>query len=137
MDSSWTQFVLLFLGASVMLGGAAGWLALADRDYQYRYVETEERFPQHEGNLGYYESLSEEERAVVDRAMAGEAPRLESRANLPPEVIERDDEYLVFRGYAYYDWTNPRTLGPTGVSLLGLGMVVLAVRRDVRDRGIR
>jgi hypothetical protein len=135
MDSSWTQFVLLFLGVSVMLAGVAGWLVLADKDYQYRFVRSEERFPQHEGNLGYYDSLSPEERAVVDRAMAGEAPRLETRANLPPEVIRRDDEYLVFRGYSYYDWTNPRTFGPTGVGLLGLGMVVLAVRNDVRNRG--
>jgi hypothetical protein len=137
MDSSWTRFALLFLGVSVMLAGAAGWLALADKDYQYRYVGTEDRQPRHEGSLGYYDSLSDAERSVVDRAMAGEAPRLESRANLPPEVIERDGEYLVFRGYAYYDWTNPRTAGPTGVGLLGLGMVVLAVRSDVRSRGVR
>ena len=137
MDSSWKQFVLLFLGASVMLAGVASWFALADEDYQYRFVRSEERYPQHEGNLGYYDSLSPEERAVVDRAMAGETPRLESRANLPPNVIERDGEYLVFRGYSHYDWTNPRTLGPTGVGLLGLGMVVLAVRSDVRHRGVR
>lgn len=137
MDSSWKRFVLLFLGASIMLAGVGTWFALADEDYQYRFVRSEERYPQHEGNLGYYDSLSPEERAVVDRAMAGETPRLESRANLPPNVVERDGEYLVFRGYSHYDWTNPRTLGPTGVGLLGLGMVVLAVRSDVRHRGVR
>jgi len=137
MDSSWTQFVLLLLGVSVMFAGAGGWFALADRDYQYRYVGTEDRFPQHEGNLGYYDSLSPEERTVVDRAMNGETPRLESRSNLPAEVIKRDGEYLVFRGYAYYDWVNPRTFGPTGVGLLGLGMVVLAVRGDIENRGVR
>ena len=137
MDSSWKHFVLLFLGASVMLGGAAGWLALADKDYQYRYVGTEDRQPQHAGDLGYYDSLSEEERTVVERAMGGETPRLESRTNLPPEVIKRDGEYLVFRAYSHFDWANPRTFGPTGMGLVGLGMVVLAVRSDVRDRGVR
>ncbi|MFC6942268.1 hypothetical protein ACFQE8_20195 [Salinirubellus sp. GCM10025818] len=119
-----------------MLAGVAGWFALADRDYQYRYVETEDRYPRYEGDLGYYDSLSPGERAVVDRAMAGGTPRLESRANLPPDVIERDGDYLVFRGYSYFDWTNPRTFGPTGIGLLGFGMVVLAVRKDVRDRGV-
>jgi hypothetical protein len=136
MDSSWTQFALLFLGASVMLAGVTGWLALADQDYQYRYVGTEDRQPQHAGKLGYYDSLSEEERAVVDRAMAGETPRLESRTNLPAEVIKRDGEYLVFRAYSHFDWANPRTFGPTGVGLVGLGMVVLAVRSDVRTRRV-
>lgn len=136
MGSSWTQFVLLFLGVCVMFAGVAGWLALADKDYQYRYVGTEDRQPRHAGTLGYYDSLSEEERAVVDRAMGGETPRLESRSNLPPEVIERDGEYLVFRAYSHFDWANPRTFGPTGVGLLGLGMVVLAVRGDVRRRGV-
>jgi hypothetical protein len=136
MDSSWKHFVLLFLGASVMLAGVAGWLALADKDYQYRYVGTEDRQPQHAGNLGYYDSLSEEERAVVDRAMDGETPRLESRENLPPEVIKRDGEYLVFSGYSHYDWVNPRTFGPTGIGLVGLGMVVLAIRGDIRGRGV-
>ena len=136
MDSSWKQFALLFLGASVMLAGVAGWLALADKDYQYRFVRSEERFPQHEGELGYYDSLGPEERAVVDRAMAGETPRLESRANLPPNVINRDGEYLVFRGYSHYDWTNPRTFGSAGVGLLGLGMLLLAVRSDVRTRRV-
>lgn len=137
MDSSWRHFALLFLGASVMLAGVAGWFALADRDYQYRYVGTEDRFPQHEGDLGYYDSLPPEEREIVDRAMAGQTPRLESRTNLPPDVIERDGEYHVFRGYSHFDWLNPRTFGPTGVGLLGLGMVVLAVRSDVRNRGVR
>ena len=136
MDPSWKQFVLLFLGLSVMLAGVAGWLAFADRDYGYRFVETEDRYSQYDGTLGYYDSLTPEERAVVDRAMAGETPRLESRTNLPPEVINRDGEYLVFSGYAYYDWTNPRTVGPTLIGLLGLAMVVLAVRSDMRSRGL-
>lgn len=137
MDSSWKHFVLLFLGASIMLAGVGAWFALADKDYQYRFVRSEERQPQHEGPLGYYDSLSPEERAIVDRAMAGETPRVENGENLPPEVIKRDGTYLVFSGYSHYDWTDPRTLGPTGVGLLGLGMVVLAVRSDVRHRGVR
>jgi len=136
MGSSWTQFVLLFVGASVMLAGVAGWFALADKDYQYRFVRGEDRLPRHEGPIGHYDSLPDGERAVVDRAMAGATPRLESRANLPPDVIEPDGEYLVFRGYSHFDWTNPRTFGPTGIGLLGLGMVVLAVRNDVRARRV-
>ena len=83
-----------------------------------------------------YDSLDPEERELVDRAMAGETPRLESRSDLPPDVIERDGEYLVFRGYSHYDWANPRTFGPTAIGLLGLGMVVLAVRGDVRERRV-
>ena len=136
MGSSWKQFALLVLGASVMLAGVAGWFAMADKDYQYRFVRSEERQPTHAGSLGYYDSLDPQERQLVDRAMAGETPRLERRADLPPDVIERDGEYLVFRGYSYYDWVDPRTLGPTGVGLLGLGMLVLAVRGDVRERRV-
>lgn len=137
MDSSWKQFALLFLGASVMLAGVAGWLALADKDYQYRYVGTEERQPRYEGSLGYYDSLDPEKRRIVDRAMAGEMPRVEDREDLPPDVIKRDGTYLVFRGYSHFDWMDPRTFLPTVFGLLGLGMVVLAVRNDVRDRGVR
>lgn len=136
MSSSWKQFALLVLGVCVMFAGAGGWFALADKDYQYRYVTTEDRFPQHEGDLGYYDSLTSEERAVVDRAMSGEVPRLESRRNLPPDVIKRDGSFLVFRGYSHFDWTNPRTFGSMGVGLLGFAMIVLAVRGDVRRRGV-
>ena len=136
MGSSWKQFVLLFFGASIMLAGVAGWFALADQDYQYRFVRSEDRQPRHAGSLGYYDSLDPEERELVDRAMAGETPRLESRSDLPPDVIERDGEYLVFRGYSHYDWVDPRTFGPTVIGLLGLGMVVLAVRSDVRERRV-
>ena len=137
MDSSWKHFVLLFLGVSVMLAGVAGWFALADRDYQYRFVGIEERQPRYEGTLGYYDSLGPEKREIVDRALSGEMPRVEDEAALPPDVIKRDGKYLVFRGYSHFDWVNPRTFGPAGVGLLGLGMVVLAVRGDVRDRGVR
>ena len=136
MDSSWKRFVLLFLGASVMLAGVAGWFAVADKDYQYRFVGAEERQPNHEGTLGYYDSLGPEEREIVDRAMSGETPRVENREDLPPDVIKRNGTYLVFRGYSHFDWVNPRTFGPTGVGLLGFAMVVLAIRADVRARGV-
>lgn len=136
MDSSWNRFVLLFLGASVTLAGVAGWFAIADEDYQYRFVGTEERQPRYEGTLGYYDSLDPGERQIVDRAMSGATPRVENREDLPPDVIKRDGQYLVFRGYSHFDWTDPRTFGPTGVGLLGLGMVVLAIRADVRARGV-
>ena len=135
MASSFTNFVLLVLGVCVTFAGVGGWFALADKDYQYRYVTTEDRQPQHAGELDYYDSLSSAERAVVDRAMAGETPQIEDRANLPANVIKRDDSFLVFRGYSHFDWANPRTFGPVGVGLLGLGMIVSAVRRDIRDRG--
>lgn len=132
MATSTRDFALLFLGVCVLLAGVGLWFAIADQDYQYVYQETTDSQPRFSETLGYYDQLSASEQEMVDRALDGEAPRAETRGQTPPPVVKRGDEYLVFRRYSYFDWTDPRTGGSVLVAVLGLAGIVQAVRSDVR-----
>jgi hypothetical protein len=134
--ASTRTFIGFFIGVCVMFAGVGMWFAIADQDYQYIYEESTEEQPRYSGTLGYYSSLSEAEQSMVDRALAGEAPRAESRGTVPPEVVKKDGTYYVFRKYSYYDWLDPRTGGSLVVSLLGFLGVVAAARKDVAHRGV-
>lgn len=136
MSSSPLDFAALLLGVCVLLAGVGGWLAFADRDYQYAYQRSSDTYPQHAGHLGYYESLSPEQQQIVDRALAGEAPRTEEGTQMPPEVVKKDGTYHVFRRYSYFDWTNLRTGGTALVGLVGFALMAGAMYRDVNRRNV-
>lgn len=128
-------FAVFVVGITALLLGAGTWFATADRDYTWRYERVEDEFPRYAGEMGFYDSLSEEHREDFRRALAGEVIGYESREASPDrEVIERDGEFYVFTLRAHFDWTNPQTFGPALLALGGLAVVVLAARRDVHHR---
>lgn len=125
-------FALFFVGVCVLLAGTGAWVALADKDYTYEYDRVEDDLPDNEGQLQYYDSLSDEQRADFRAARDGSVQRYERREAAPREVILKDGRYYVFTLEAHFDWLDPRTGGPTLTALLGLGIVVFAARRDYR-----
>ncbi len=126
-------FVAFVVGITVMLSGAGAWFAAADKDYTWEYDRVESEFPQHAGEMGFYDSLSEEHKEDFRRALDGEVISYENRAASPDrEVIKKDGTFYVFTLQSNFDWTNPLTFGPALTSLAGLGIVVLTARRDAR-----
>lgn len=135
LDRSTLHFVMLFVGICVAFVGVGGWFALHDTDYGYSYDRASDTFPQHaDGTTEYYDQLEANQRAAVDRAMAGETLRYETEEDVPPAVVRKNETYHAFDKWAYFDWLNPVTLGPTLVGLLGVGITVEAARRDIRHR---
>ncbi|WP_254534519.1 hypothetical protein [Halomarina litorea] len=124
-------FALFVVGITVMLLGAGAWFATADKDYTWEYERVESEFPQHAGEMGFYDSLPEAHKEDFQRALDGEVIRYESRADSPKrEVIKKDGEFYVFTLQSNFDWLNPLTFGPALLSLGGLAVVVAMARRD-------
>lgn len=125
-------FVMLFVGACVMFAGITTWVAVADMDYRFAFVETQEDVSR-DTTVGYYELLSPEQKEMFHGAVdEGKAYTLEERAQVPREVIKYNGTYYVFDNYGYYDWLTLNTGGPALVVLGGLAIMIEAVRRDVK-----
>jgi hypothetical protein len=128
--SGWKTFALLTLGIVVAMAGAAGWLAIADDDFKFAIKDEADRPPRQLVSIEPYDSLSDRQQRIFDRAKAGETVRFEDRFPMP-RVVEQEGTYYVSQAPRYYDWTSPRTFGPALVFLIGGGMAIQAVRRDI------
>jgi hypothetical protein len=118
-----------------MLLGAGAWFATADKDYTWEYDRVEDEYPQHAGEMGYYDGLTAEQKQDFQRAVDGEVIGYESRSASPErEVIQKDGKYYVFTLEAHFDWMNPLTFGPALAAVGGLAIVVLTARRDNRAK---
>jgi len=132
LDRRSLYFAVFFFGVCVLFAGTGTWVAFADRDYTYEFDRVEDQLPEDEGQLQYYDSLTDEQRADFRAARDGNVLRYDTREAAPREVILKDGRYYVFTLEAHFDWLAPRTAGPTLTTLLGLGIVVFAARRDYR-----
>lgn len=136
IDRSWLHFGLLFLGVSMMFLGASSWVAYYDMNHHYSYSHVQDHAPEN-SKVGYYDQLSEEERAMFHDAVEnGTTYTFEKRNQPPEEVIYYEGQYYVFDKYGTFDWLNPGTSVPVIVGLLGIGLMIDAGRRDVRNRGV-
>lgn len=129
-----TNFALLFVGVIVIFAGATVWIATLDHDHKYFYETAHDEWPRYaEGDLAYYEDLSDEDRRIVDGARNGTAYRFEERAPVPPEVIKKDGTYYEFEHNRIIDWGKPATAGSTLLSATGAAIALFAIRRDIHE----
>ncbi|WP_255149765.1 hypothetical protein [Halorarius halobius] len=131
-DRSSLYFAMVFVGACVMFAGAGGFLALHDQDWKYSYDCAEDAFPQNEGNVVYYDTLSPEERQSVDSALDGETLYFETEEPVPPTVVKKNGTFHVFDRFTVFDYYSEGTYGPIAVALVGMTLIVDGARRDVR-----
>jgi hypothetical protein len=138
VSRSTLYFVVLFVGACIMMASAATWFVFADKDYSFQYSHASDDPPPSEygGKVGYYNQLSPEQREMFHEAVEeGKTFRVEDKSKIPQaEAIYRDstDKYYYFDRYAYYDWLDPMTGGLALSGLFGLGLMIDAARRDFR-----
>jgi hypothetical protein len=123
-------FALLSIGIVVAMAGTASWLAVADDDFKFAIKTTDDQPPRKLVSIEPYDSLSDRQQRIFDRAKAGETVRFEARFPMP-RVVEQNGTYYVSKAPRYYDWTDPRTFGPALLFLIGGGIAVQAVRMDI------
>lgn len=130
-SASFRHFLLLYLGALVMLAGVLGFFAMHDQDWKYSFDRQQDHAPQHAGSVHAYEALPAEKQAVVDDAIRGEVFQFETAEPVPPAVVKQGDTYFVFSRFTVFDWFNPGTSAPILTGLGGFGLMVEAARRDL------
>lgn len=127
---SWRQVLALVVFGTVMLAGAATFVATVDHDYHYSLDERLEERP--DSYPTPYEDLPPGQQATVDAAIAGESFTFQTAAPVPPTLVERDGGYYRFETGRSFDWTDPATAVPVAVTLFGLAGVVSLVYRDMQ-----
>lgn len=131
LSTSSARFLLLYLGAIVMLASVLGFFAMHDQDWKYSLDRQQDHAPQHSGSVHAYEALPEEQRAVVDRAIGGEVVQFDTEEPVPPSVVKYGDTYFVFERFTVFDWFYHGTFGPLLTGLGGFGLMVEVARRDL------
>lgn len=129
--AKWWHTALMMVGVALAMAGVALFIPMADYDYKFAIKTVEDSPPNRVVDVRPYDGLSGEEQEVFDRAREGETVRFEDR-NPMPQVVRYEGRYYVAEAPRYIDWTDPRTLGPTGLFLAGGVVAVHAVRLDVR-----
>lgn len=130
ISASFRHFLLLYLGALVMLASVLGFFAMHDQDWKYSLDRQQDHAPQHAGSVHAYEALPAEQQAVVDAAIRGEVFQFETAEPVPPSVVRYGDTYFVFKRFTVFDWFHDGTFGPILTGLGGFGLMVEAARRD-------
>lgn len=128
---SFRHFLLLYVGAIVMLAGVLGFFAMHDQDWKYSFDEQRDWAPRHAGSVAAYEALPEKDQTIVDGAIGGKVYTFETREPVPPAVVKYDDTYFIFKQFTVFDWAKPGTFGPVLTGVVGFGMMVEAARRDL------
>jgi hypothetical protein len=136
--SYWKNFLLAYIAVFLILGGAAGFLGFHDKDTHYDF-RTARDSPPERMRVTTYEVLSEREREIVDAAIAGDrlVNVFEEKEMAPgggTPVVRKDGTYYVFNVYATFDWLDYHTYVPFFVFLSGVGMAVMAIKRDISSR---
>lgn len=136
--SSGLRFALMVLGVCVLLASVPLWLGMADFDYHYAFDRTIENptFEQ-ETETAPYRQLSSGDKRVVDAALDGESFTFEDDSKEFPQYVSRAGTYYRFEARRAVDWTNPSTLGPTLLGVLGLWGTIEAVQHERMSLGPR
>ena len=127
------NFLLLFVGIVLLLAGVAGLIGFHDVDYHYDYQRSADEPPPRQ-SVEYYTVLTDEQKRMVDAAIAGEQRTWVFQSSEPipqTEVIRKGDTYYVFDAYTTFDWTDRRTFVPALIALFGLALDIIAIRRDI------
>jgi len=121
-------FLLFFLGLCLVVGGGTGYAVTFDQDWEVT------AFAADDASSGVaYESLDDEQRAAVDRALADASVVVEERSATPPGAVEKDGTVYVFKVRTvtdYGDAGHPLHTPALATAMLGVVLVAEAIRRD-------
>jgi hypothetical protein len=136
--SSGLRFALLFLGICVLLASVPLWFGMADFDYHFSYDRTlrDPSFYQQTQTSPYGQLLDENKR-VVDAALAGKTFEFEDDTKNLPEIVRKDGVYRKFNARRTIDWTYPGTLGPTVLGFMGLWIIIESIQHERKYLGPR
>ncbi|GAA0244760.1 hypothetical protein ACFFQF_04185 [Haladaptatus pallidirubidus] len=127
------QFALFFTGLILMVAGVFCFFVFADYDYRYESIGQSKESPDGRPWQNFAE-LSPNDRKTVQGAMEGKEYTFESKEQLPPEAVKKDETYYYFDHTQTPDWSDAQTPGTLLVSLLGLLTVFQSIRLELGSR---
>lgn len=138
------HFLMVFVGAMILLGGAAMGVGLRDYDHHYSFDRTADSIPddwndntnpmaQAEYNEQYanYSELTDRQREIFHAAVDdGKSFTFQSSSKVPPTLISKEGTYYVFTYNRSFDWTDPGMAGATATVLAGFLLAFEGIRRE-------
>ena len=138
------HFLLVFVGAMILLGGVVMGVGLRDYDHHYSFDRTSDTIPddwnqknnpmgqaEYDEQYASYTDLSDRQRAIFHAAVDdGKDYTFQSQAELPPTLINKDGTYYVFTYTRTFDWTDPGMAGSVATLLGGFLLAFEGIRRE-------
>lgn len=129
------HFLLFALGVFLALGAVM--VGVGAMEYEVRHLETVEETPRDAADFAQYDRLSDRDRRIVDRAIAGERVVLRDPARLPGPrqtkgklAVERDGQYYVLSRRIFFNWRTSYGLAALAMGFAGIAAVSEAIRRQ-------
>lgn len=130
-------FLQIILAGAIFTGGVMTFTAYHDKDWKYGYEGNMSHNPSDAETFAPYETLSEEQRELVHRAMEEGSVRVEERHQVPAEAIKMEfGDYMVFNAVGVFDYSEPGTTGPIGLIAAGIALMAHAIWRDIKSKQI-
>ena len=135
------NFLLFFVGVCLLLGAFV--VGIGAFEYEVVSLGTVDSVPEQQGFAGTevhvvrFEELSERDRRIVERAIAGERFVFRDPAELPGERnrkgkfgVRRDGELYLVNRHLFFNWRTTFAPGAVALAIAGLGVAGEAVRRE-------
>ena len=130
------RYFLLFL-VGVFLATAAVMVGVGAFEYEVAHLDTVAEVPGGATGIAEYDRLDDRDRAIVDRAIAGERLAFRDPADLPGPrktkgtlAVERDGKYYVLSRRIFFNWRTPFGLAALAMGFAGVALISESVRRQ-------
>ena len=136
-ESVTLRFLLLFFPRIVvLLGSVPAWLVMVDHDYHFSYEgQVDEVSFEQELRTSSYGQLPAEKQRIVDSAIDGRTFDFEDGGRSLPAFVRRGDVYHQFDAGRAIDWTNPGSVVPIAVGVVGVLIVIEAIQQECANLG--
>lgn len=128
------HYALFFVGVFLLIGGVV--LGVGAFEYEVKLLDTVEEVPEGVEAFAQYDSLGDRDRAMVDRAIAGERVVVRGPDELPgtPErrgklAVQRDDQYYVLSRRIFFNWRTTFGIASLALGVAGLAALSESIRR--------
>lgn len=130
MATSITDIVLLVVAFGIVFGGLLLFVATVEHR---THCTVEERFENYGGEVvRYYSDLDPDEQDVFNQLVAQQDETLTDNA-CEEGVIRHNETYYRINSWTTIIWTNPLTLASLGISAIGIGIIAVFIRKQVRS----
>lgn len=138
------HFLMVFVGAMILLGGVVMGVGFRDYDHHYSFDRTADTIPddwneqnnpmaqaEYSEQYANYTDLTDRQRGIFQAAVEnGKSYTFQSQAELPPTLISKEGTYYVFTYNRSFDWTDLGMASATATILGGFLLAFEGIRRE-------